>query len=90
MKIQAELSLYPLRIQAYENTIEQFIEGLSRSGITVVSGEMSTLIAGNNEDVFHAVSQCYARAASTDEVVLIAKFSNACSALKAAENEVLS
>lgn len=78
MKIQAELSLYPLKTDSLENAIKRFIGGLSQSGISVVPGEMSTLVAGESEEVFRMVSQCFATACMTEEVVLVAKFSNAC------------
>ena len=78
MKIQAELSLYPLRTRTYEKSIEAFISGLSQSAITVIPGEMSTLITGENDAVFQCVSECYERAAMVEDVILVAKFSNAC------------
>jgi len=78
MKIQAELSLYPLKTGSLEKTVGCFIEKLSRTGISVAPGAMSTLVAGENEEVFRAVSRCFAEACATDEVVLVAKFSNAC------------
>ncbi len=86
MKIQAELSLYPLRIRSYEKTIEAFIEDLSQSGITVIPGAMSTMIAGEEDAVFQCISECYHRAACSGDVVLKATFSNACPVLKDHKN----
>ena len=78
MKIQAELSLYPLKTNAVENVVGRFIEDISGPGISIVPGAMSTLIAGECENVFRAVSQCFEKACTTNAVVLAAKFSNAC------------
>ena len=80
MQIQAELSLYPLKTDLIENRIGNFIEELSRSGLSVASGQMSTLVAGESEEVFRVVGECFKKACSTDQVVLVVKFSNACSA----------
>ena len=78
MKIQAELSLYPLKTASLDSSVKRFIEALSQPGISVVPGAMSTVIAGEREHVFGVISQCFADACISDEVVLVAKFSNAC------------
>jgi len=78
MKIQAELSLYPLKTESVEDVVGRFIDELGQAGISVSPGSMSTLLAGECEDVFLAVSQCFNRACRDNEVVLSARFSNAC------------
>ncbi|MBN1664293.1 MAG: hypothetical protein JW943_11895 [Deltaproteobacteria bacterium] len=78
MKIQAELSLYPLKTDLPEKAIRLFIENLSQPGISVVPAEMSTLVAGESEEIFHIVGQCFEKACRTNDIVLVAKFSNAC------------
>jgi Na+-translocating ferredoxin:NAD+ oxidoreductase RNF subunit RnfB len=78
MKIQAELSLYPLKTDLIENAVRNFIKELSKSGISVVTGQMSTLVAGESEEVFRVVGECFEKACRTGEIVLVVKFSNAC------------
>lgn len=78
MKIQAELSLYPLKTDLIENVVRNFLKELSKSGVSVVTGEMSTLVAGESEEIFHVVGECFEKACRTDEIVLVVKFSNAC------------
>jgi len=78
MKIQAELSLYPLKTDLLENAVRSFIEELSQPGISVVPAEMSTLVAGESEEVFRVVGRCFEKACRTDKIVLVVKFSNAC------------
>ena len=78
MKIQAELSLYPLKTDLIENAVRNFIKELSESGVSVVPGQMSTLVAGESEEVFRVVGQCFEKACRTDKIVLVVKFSNAC------------
>jgi len=78
MKIEAELSLYPLRTDSLDDAVNRFIQELSSSGIKVSPDEMSTRITGEGEDVFRAVSRGFLKAGESDDVVLVAKFSNAC------------
>jgi len=78
MKIRAELSLYPLKTDGIENAVRDFIKALSKSGVSVVTGQMSTLIAGESEEVFRTVGECFEKVCRTGENVLVVKFSNAC------------
>ena len=78
MKIQAELSLYPLKTDLIEKVVRNFIKELSKSGVSVVPGQMSTLVAGENEEVFRVVGECFEKVCRTEKVVLVVKFSNAC------------
>ena len=78
MRIQAELSLYPLKTESLEDSVKRFIEKLMHSGISVVPGEMSSLVAGESDAVFRVIGECFEKACRTQEVVLVVKFSNAC------------
>ncbi len=78
MKIQAELSLYPLKTDLIENAVANSIKELSKSGISVVPGQMSTLVAGESDGIFRVVGECFEKACRTDKIVLVVKFSNAC------------
>ena len=42
MRIRAELSLYTLKTDSFEETVERFVEELSKPGISVIPGVMST------------------------------------------------
>jgi len=78
MKIHAELSLYPLRIDAIALPIKHFLRGLSQKGVTVNPGRMSTEVVGESEEVFQAIGECFSVVSESNEIVLVAKFSNAC------------
>lgn len=78
MKVQAEISLYPLRTQDLSEPIEAFSQVLQRSRLEVHSGVMSTRISGRTEDVFAALQRAFADVASNYQVVLTVKLSNAC------------
>ncbi|MHA1568754.1 MAG: YkoF family thiamine/hydroxymethylpyrimidine-binding protein [Alphaproteobacteria bacterium] len=78
MKIQAELSLYPLQTDVPAETVHRFIDMLTVENLSVNPGPMSTVISGENEDVFRVLAQCFANVATDEQIVLVAKFSNAC------------
>lgn len=78
MKVQAELSLYPLKTGLLESTVRVFIGELSKAGVSVVPAEMSTLVTGECREVFRIVGQCFETICRANEAVLVAKFSNAC------------
>lgn len=87
MKIQAEVSLYPLKTEALEDSVRRFIEELMQSGISVSPGGMSTRIAGESEELFRVISRCFAEACDREEVILVATFSNACPPLADVDRE---
>jgi len=78
MKIQAELSLYPLRELHLGSYIDDFLGTIRRDGITISTGVMSTVIAGEREIVFAAVADGFARVSHHCDVVLHVTYSNAC------------
>ena len=78
MKIQAEVSLYPLRQNDLTEPIQEFIESLKSDDLNVKTGSMSSVISGDNKIVFQSLQKAFAQAAQKYEVVLTAKISNAC------------
>ena len=78
MKIQAEISLYPLRCSDLTRPIRQFIELLENNKLKVELGPMSTLIAGDSQVVFESLGEAFEQLAKEYEVVMTAKISNAC------------
>ena len=78
MKIQAEVSLYPLRQNDLTKPIQQFAESLKRDDLNVKTGSMSSVISGEESIVFQSLQKAFEQAAQKYEVVLTAKISNAC------------
>ena len=78
MKIQAEVSLYPLRISNLSKPIEEFLNALKHSGLEIVSGPMSTRITGDSDTVFAALRSAFTSVIDEYEVVMSVKMSNAC------------
>jgi uncharacterized protein YqgV (UPF0045/DUF77 family) len=78
MKIQAEISLYPLRCSDLTRPIRQFIELLENNKLKVELGPMSSLISGDSRVVFESLREAFGQLAKEYEVVMTAKISNAC------------
>jgi len=78
MKVQAEVSLYPLRQNDLTEPIQQFIESLKNENLNVKTGSMSSVISGEESIVFQSLQKAFEQAAQKYKVVLTAKISNAC------------
>lgn len=78
MKVQAEVSLYPLRQNDLTEPIQQFVESLKNANLNVKTGSMSSIISGDSKIVFQSLQKAFEQATQKYEVVLTAKISNAC------------
>ena len=78
MKVQAEVSLYPLHQNKLTKPIRQFIELLEKNKLKVELGPMSTLVTGESQVVFKNLQKAFEKLAEEYEVVMNAKVSNAC------------
>jgi len=78
MKVQAEISLYPLRQNELTKPIRQFIQALENNNLKVELGPMSTLVTGDSQVVFENLQKAFEQLAKDYEVVMTAKISNAC------------
>jgi len=78
MKVQAEISLYPLRQNELTKPIQQFVQALESNKLKVELGPMSTLVTGDSQVVFENLQKAFEQAAQRYEIVLTAKISNAC------------
>jgi uncharacterized protein YqgV (UPF0045/DUF77 family) len=78
MKVQAEISLYPLRQNELTKPIYQFIRALKNSNLNIKTGPMSTFVTGTSHVVFASLQQAFEQIAEGYEVVMTVKISNAC------------
>ena len=78
MKVQAEVSLYPLRQNDLTKPIQQFIQVLEDVNLSIKTGPMSTLVAGDGKMVFENLQKAFEKLAEEYELVMTAKISNAC------------
>jgi uncharacterized protein YqgV (UPF0045/DUF77 family) len=82
MKVQAEISLYPLRQKKLAEPIQQFVESLKRDELNIKTGSMSSVISGEESIVFQSLQDAFEHAAQKYEVVLNVKISNACTEIE--------
>ena len=78
MKVQAEVSLYPLRTPALAGHVDGFIEHLRGTGLNVEVGPLSSRISGRCGELFRALGEAFEDAARGTDAVLTIKVSNAC------------
>ena len=78
MKIQAEISLYPLRTPTLAEPIKRFVRHLRQKNLEVEMGTMSSRISGECKDLFHALSSAFEDVSHEGDIVLTVKVSNAC------------
>jgi uncharacterized protein YqgV (UPF0045/DUF77 family) len=78
MKVQAEISLYPLRQNDLTKPIRQFIQVLENNNLQIKTGPMSSLVTGDCQVVFEKLQKAFESLAEEYKVVMTAKISNAC------------
>jgi len=78
MRIQAQVSIYPLKTEALAQPVEEFCRRLQNRGLTVTTQSMSTLIAGESDGVFQAIKGAFQALAAEYDIVMDLKVSNAC------------
>jgi uncharacterized protein YqgV (UPF0045/DUF77 family) len=78
MMITAQVSVYPLGQRALEPPIQQARARLQAAGLTVESGSMSTIVAGEAEVVFETLREVFGELAGQGQVIMAVTFSNAC------------
>jgi uncharacterized protein YqgV (UPF0045/DUF77 family) len=78
--IQCQISAYPLGTQSYKEIINECIKALNQIPVSYTVTTMSTLIKGDKEAVFKAVSTLFDHAITLHpELVLIATYTSVCS-----------
>ncbi len=78
MIVSAQFSLYPLRQEHLGPAIEAAGAALRAAGLNPETGPMSTRVVGDEATIFRALSEAFARAAGSGEVVMTITVSNAC------------
>ena len=78
MKVQAEVSLYPLRQNDLTKPIQQFVKVMESNNLKVKTGAMSSFVAGDSQAVFENLQKAFEQLAREYEIVMSVKVSNAC------------
>jgi uncharacterized protein YqgV (UPF0045/DUF77 family) len=76
--ISAQVSIYPLKQDKLSPAIDAVLESFAQYGIESQTGAMSTMVWGDDEEVFAALRDAFRQAASLGEVVMVMTVSNAC------------
>jgi uncharacterized protein YqgV (UPF0045/DUF77 family) len=76
--ISVQVSLYPLRQAAIGPLIEESLEIFRQHGLDVHPGPMSSVLNGEDEQVFAALRAAFLATAANGEVVMITTISNSC------------
>lgn len=78
MIASAQVSVYPLRQERLEPAVASVVDTLKQHGLNPLIGTMSTVVTGEAETVFAALSAAFDRAADTGAVVMTITVSNTC------------
>ena len=78
MIVSAQIAIYPLRQERLTPAVEAVGHALLDHGLQAESGPMSTYVVGEDEVVFAALRDAFARASGTGHVVMTVTVSNAC------------
>jgi uncharacterized protein YqgV (UPF0045/DUF77 family) len=78
MRVQAEISIYPLRTQTLSEPVEEFCRILREHNLEIKTTAMSTFIRGESRDLFKACDEAFEQLAQKYESVMSMKISNAC------------
>ena len=76
--VTAQVSLYPLGQDDLSPTIDAAVGEFERKGVEFRTGEMSTVLWGDDEKVFPALLGAFREAASRGHAVMVITVSNAC------------
>lgn len=77
-EISAQISLYPLGQEDYSSPVHEVLDVLSERGLSYRMGSMSTVVWGDEGEVFAALQQAFARVTETGLAVMTITVSNAC------------
>ena len=76
--VSAQVSLYPLGQSDLGPAIKDLWQALDEQGLEQERGAMSTLVWGDDKEVFAALREGFRRAAERGGTVMVVTLSNAC------------
>lgn len=76
--ITAQVSVYPLKQASLAPAIDTTLRILREHGLEVEEGVMSSLVSGEEAEVFMALQEAFHETGSDGSVVMVVTFSNAC------------
>lgn len=78
MTASAQIAIYPLRQERLTPAVEAVQQALRDSGLRAEPGPMSTYVIGEDQAIFAAQQEAFARASGLGHVVMTVTFSSAC------------
>jgi uncharacterized protein YqgV (UPF0045/DUF77 family) len=78
MKVQVQISIYPLRTESLSEPIDAFCRILKDKGLKVQTRTMDSLIIGQSDVIFKSVQEAFGQIAKKYDVAMDFKISNAC------------
>jgi len=78
MKVQAQISIYPLKTKSLSEPIGEFCRILKDRGLKVETRTMDSLVIGESDIIFKALQEAFGQIAEKYNVVVDFKISNAC------------
>ncbi len=78
MKVQVQISIYPLRTESLSEPIGEFCRILKDRGLKVQTQTMGSFIVGETDTIFKSIQEAFKQIAEKHDVVMDFKISNAC------------
>ena len=78
MFISAQVAIYPFRSAHFTADINRAAEIFKKHSLQVDVGSMSTVISGEDKDVFDALREVFTGIAEKGALVMMTTFSNTC------------
>jgi uncharacterized protein YqgV (UPF0045/DUF77 family) len=78
MKVQVQVSIYPLRTESLSEPIDEFCGILKDRGLKVETQTMGSFVVGQSDIIFDSVQRAFEQTAEKYNIVMDFKISNAC------------
>lgn len=78
MKVQVQISIYPLKTKSLSEPIDEFCRILKDKDLKVQTRTMDSLLIGESDTIFNSVREAFEQIAEKYNIVMDFKISNAC------------
>lgn len=78
MKVQVQISIYPLKTSSLSEPIDEFCRILKDKGLKVQTRTMDSFIVGESDTIFKSAREAFEQIAEKYDVTMDFRISNAC------------
>jgi len=78
MKLQVQISIYPLRTESLSKPIDEFCRILKEKGLNIETRTMDSFVVGESDAIFESVREAFEQIAEKYDIAMDFKISNAC------------